>query len=353
MLVSLICSVFATDYYSILGVPRDADERTIKKAYRALSRQYHPDKNRGNEEASQKFVEVANAYEVLSDPKSREKYDRFGEAGLKGGRHHDPMDIFAQFFGGNAFGGHHQGRRRGPDAQVVMPVSLADMYKGSTLELGVNMQSICDECNGSGSADGQRVTCKTCKGQGQVLLTHQLAPGMVQRIQMQCDKCGGQGSTIKSPCPQCKGTRVMRENRKYNVFLETSAEREWNYVLEGEGDQSPDWDPGDLIVHVVESPENNMGYRRRGHNLFRNEALSMKEALAGGWTRELLSLDGHSHVVLSRKKGERVVNGEWEIVKGEGMPVSGVSESGHGDLYIRYVVVGTAQVPAGEAHRDL
>lgn len=335
-LLYALAVVVAGDLYEVLGVSKKATDREIKKAYRALSRQYHPDKNPGNEDAHNKFIEIGNAYEVLSDKEQRAKYDRYGEAGLKGQHHQDPMDIFSHFFGGG-FGGFNRGRPRGPDATTEMYVSLSDIYKGRVIEINVDLQGICDECDGSGSADGKTDTCPKCRGQGSILTEHQIAPGIVQRLQYPCDKCNGKGSVIAHPCKQCKGSRVMRERRPYNVFIDAGAPRSWNYVLEGEADQSPDWEAGNLIVHLTQSPQDHFGYRRRGVNLFRKEMLSSKQAQNGGWQREITRLDLDSTITLSRKKGVSVQNGEIEVIEDEGMPIQ--NGSGHGKLYIEYVVI--------------
>lgn len=330
----LITLAIAADYYEILGIDKSASERDIKKAYRQLSRQYHPDKNSGSEEAAQKFVEIGHAYEVLSDADQRAKYDRFGEAGLGNQPQQDPFDIFSHLFGGNFH--RNQGRPRGPDARGAIQVTLQDNFKGSTIEFTAEMQGICDECDGTGSADGKTHTCDQCRGSGQIIRSQQLAFGMVQRIQSTCDKCGGRGQQIVNKCPVCQGQRVIREVRKYNIFLPEGAQREWDYVLEGEGEQSPDYDPGNLIIRLTEGPEGNFGYRRRGSDLFRSEVLSEAQAKNGGWKREVLRLDGVSTLKLGRASGESIINGQIDKISGEGMPKS---EDEAGDLYITYVVI--------------
>lgn len=355
-LLALICGVLAADYYEILGVSRDATEKELKKAYRALSRQHHPDKNRGDETSAQKFIEISQAYEVLSDPEQRKIFDRYGEDGLKnggqggfGGMHQDPMDLFQHFFAGGGMGGFHQGgARQGHNTMTTLKASLQDMYVGKKVEFGVRMKGVCDECDGTGSADGHREKCSVCNGHGQRIIRHQLAPGMVQQMQTICDVCHGKGTTITKPCSVCHGERVVEEDRKYNIFLEPHAEQQWDYVLEGEGDQNPDWIPGHLVVRITQSEEDNMGYRRRGFDLFRDEVLSAREAHQGGWKRTLTHLDQSSTVVLSRKQGQTVYNNMVEKIVGEGMPKSDYE---YGDLFIRYKVVGDAVKP--DRHDEL
>lgn len=337
----LAALALAKDYYEILGVSRDAPEREIKKAYRSLSKKYHPDKNNGDEAASQKFMEVANAYEVLSNSEERSKYDRYGEDGLRGGNfhHQDPMDLFSHFFGGFGGGANGQQRvRKGPEVVISLPVSLQDVYKGAEIDFSVPVKTICEECDGSGSADGERHQCPQCQGSGQRVIQNQLAPGMFQRIQTICDKCSGRGSLVTKPCPMCKGERIVDDTRRHTIELVRGAPRQHTHVLEGEADQSPDWEAGNLVVKIIEGREGSMGYRRRGSNLFRDEVLSAAEAAAGNWNRELVRLDGETKFSIGRDSGAVIRNGHVEIVKGEGMP----SETGHGDLYVRYVVVGEA-----------
>lgn len=350
----LLAFALAADYYEVLGVSRDASVQEIKKAYRALSRQYHPDKNKGDKTAEQKFIEIATAYEVLSDKNERAKYDRYGEDGLKGDsfHHQDPMDLFSHFFG---FGGdsRRSGRRRGPDARAILPVTLVDTYLGRTVEFAVQLDSICYDCDGTGSADGKRATCKDCSGTGMRIIERQLAPGMFQRLQTSCETCQGKGTTISHPCGTCHGQRVVSDNRKYNVIMDAGAAREWDYVLDGEGEQNPDWEAGNLIVHVVESSERTLGYRRRGNHLIRDEVLSKVQAQNGNWERALTRLDEETTLLIGRKAGEKVINNQWEIVPGEGMPIP-ASEGDRGDLYIHYVVLdGPYSTNTEEGHSEL
>lgn len=308
--------------------------------------------NRGDDSAAEKFVEIAGAYEVLSDPDQRAKYDRFGEAGLNGQHHEnmqDAFDLFAHFFGGNARrGGFQRGVKRGPDALTDIAVTLKDMYNGGTVPFAVNLQSICDECDGTGSADGQEHVCDSCQGSGMRLIRHQLAPGMIQQIQTTCDRCHGKGRLITSPCKVCGGSKVIRENREYDVFVEPGTDRGAEHRISGEADQSPDFEAGDLRVRIQESPEGNMGYRRRGTSLFRTEVLSASEALKGGWSRSIKFLDDKSNITLSRAEGKTVSHGEVEIIKGKGMPHVD-NHNKHGDLYIEYVVVAPGNIKAAKS----
>ena len=361
--LALLCllpliAVCAEDYYKLLGLDKDADERQIKKAYRTLSKKYHPDKNPDDESAQQKFVEVAEAYDVLTDKELRGVYDKYGHEGVKqhqqgggrGGQAHDPFDLFSRFFGG---GGHfRQGQRRGPNMEVRINLPLKDFYTGADHDFKVEKQAICEKCEGSGSEDGQRETCQKCRGQGMVIQKQMLAPGIFQQMQMQCDVCGGKGSTVKHACKVCGGARVVREEESFELHIEKGWPKGARVNFENEADESPDWAAGDLIVHVVEK-EPEMGkeekdrtdgtfFRRKDQNLFWREVLSLREAWMGGWTRNLTHLDGHI-VPLSRPRGQVVQPGMVEVVEGEGMPIwrhgGTPGEEGYGALHVEYVVV--------------
>lgn len=358
--LTLLCllpliALAAEDYYKVLGVARDADDRQLKKAYRKLSKQYHPDKNPNDDTAHQKFVEVSEAYEVLSDAETRKIYNQYGHDGVEkhkqGGQRpggHDPFDIFNRFFGG---GGHfQQGQRRGPNMEVRIEVPLRDFYNGAEHEFKIEKQAICQKCDGSGSQDGQRETCSRCAGHGMVLQKHQLAPGIFQQMQRQCDACGGQGSTVKHKCKTCDGNRVIREEEAHELSIEKGMPNGARVTYENEADESPDWAAGDLIVQVVEkSPAlgqedahrtDGTFFRRKDQNLFWREVLSLREAWMGDWTRNVTHLDGHT-VRLARKRGEVIQPGTVDVIDGEGMPLwdERGEATGYGALHVEYVVV--------------
>lgn len=190
--LALLCllpllALAAEDYYKLLSVDKDADSKQLKKAYRRLSKQYHPDKNPDDETAHQRFVEISEAYEVLSDDDLRRVYDQHGHEGVKQhqqgggrGRGHgrDPFDVFSQFFGG---GGHFgRGQKVGPTMEVRVHMALRDFYVGAQHEFKVEKQVICEKCSGSGSANGHRDTCGQCRGSGMMVRKHMLAPGIFQ-----------------------------------------------------------------------------------------------------------------------------------------------------------------------------
>ncbi|AET40618.1 Scj1p Ecym_6236 [Eremothecium cymbalariae DBVPG len=344
--------VFAQDYYAILGVGRGASDKDIKSAYRQLSKKYHPDKNPGDEDAHNRFIEVGEAYEALSDPEKRKIYDQFGAEALKnggdraggggaGGGFHDPFDIFDQMFGGGAGSRFHGGggqrrKQRGQSLQVQDELNLKKFYHGTSIEFTMSLNDFCDACDGSGSQDGKVEKCGQCGGRGMVVQV--IRQGFItQQIQQMCQKCEGRGEVIKNKCKTCHGSKVVKKNKSFHVDVPAGAPRDFVAVIRGEAEKSPDTEPGDIYVKVVESPVQNMGYRRRGPDLFRTEVLSLTEALKGGWVRELEFLDSKKKVVLSRSKGTPVQHGEVECIKGFGMPLE--SGTKYGDLYVDYVIV--------------
>lgn len=347
LLLSASAVLSSANYYDILGVSKDASERDIKKAYRNLSKKYHPDKNQGNEEAHHKFIEVGEAYDVLSNEEKRQIYDQYGEEGLKNGGgpppNHGGFGFFDHMFGGggHGFGGQRQGPRRGHNAQTALSATLKEFYNGAGKDFSVEMQNNCKHCKGSGSEDGKDHVCHACGGSGIRVLKRQLAPGMFQQIQTNCDVCRGKGKVVEHVCHLCGGRGVVRTERNYSFHLAPGADRDHVEVFEQEADQHPDRNvvPGDLVVTVTESREGNLGYRRKHSDLYRTEPLLLKEALGGGWEREIGFLDSDLNTVrLHRGRGEVVANGEIEVVKGKGMPVRDGADE-YGDLYVEYVVV--------------
>ncbi|KAL9098744.1 MAG: hypothetical protein Q9163_005649 [Psora crenata] len=371
LLPLVLCS---EDFYKLLDIDRTASEREIKKAYRTLSKRYHPDKNPGNDTASQRFVQIAEAYEALSEPETRKIYDQYGHEGLAqhkaghGGaqRAHNPFDLFSRFFGG---AGHSSGVRRGPNTEVRVAVPLRDFYTGHEHEFSLEKQEICEECDGTGSADGSTESCGGCGGRGVVVQKHMLAPGIFQQVQMQCDKCGGQGKVTKRPCKVCGGAKVVKKVATHTLHVEKGMPRGSQVVYENEADESPDWEAGNLVVHVMEKEaemiaEDDKGkgqgkdkddeqdhrsdgafMRRKGRDLFWKEVLSLREAWMGDWQRELVHLDGHV-VRLGRKRGQVVQPNQVEVIPGEGMPIWLKEQDGdradqeeYGNLLVEYTVI--------------
>lgn len=347
----LLPLILAQDYYAILEIDKDATEKEIKSAYRQLSKKYHPDKNAGSEEAHQKFIEVGEAYDVLSDPEKKKIYDQFGADAVKNGGggggpggpgaggFHDPFDIFERMFqgghGGPGGGFGQRQRQRGPMIKVQEKLSLKQFYSGSSIEFTLNLNDECDACHGSGSADGKLAQCPDCQGRGVIIQVLRMGI-MTQQIQQMCGRCGGTGQIIKNECKTCHGKKVTKKNKFFHVDVPPGAPRNYMDTRVGEAEKGPDFDAGDLVIEFKEKDTENMGYRRRGDNLYRTEVLSAAEALYGGWQRTIEFLDKNKPVKLSRPAHVVVSNGEVEVVKGFGMPKG---SKGYGDLYIDYVVV--------------
>ncbi|KAH8921763.1 DnaJ-domain-containing protein [Atractiella rhizophila] len=347
LLLFSLSFALAIDYYKVLGLTKTADEKDIKARYRKLSRKYHPDKNPDDKEAEKKFIEVSQAYEILSDPEQRQIYDKYGEEGLKqhsqgGGHHgfHDPFDVFSRFFGGGGFGGGgHPQRRTGPSVVADIEVDLKDMYAGKSLDFEISRKTICHQCDGSGARKPTDIkTCPHCDGKGVRLIRHQLGPGIFQSMQMQCDKCGGRGRTISHLCPVCRGHRLVQTSNKLTLNVDRGLPEGSEVVFEGEADENPDWDAGDVVVRV-RSKKMDGGFMRKETGLYWREALSLDEALLG-FSRNITHLDGHEILL---RRTEVTQPGFVQIVHGEGMPVHHTMEAhasaSHGDLFVEYSIV--------------
>lgn len=320
------------DYYEVLGVDRSASKREIRKAYKNLSRKYHPDKNPGDKKAEEKFIELAKAYEVLSDDEQRRIYDQYGEEGLNHGEQqfHDPFDIFRQF----GFGGgepRHQ-ERKGPEINIDLEVSLEDLYMGAYIDADIKKQVICTYCRGSGAASQEDVhICPACKGTGKRMVRQMLGPGIYQQVQMVCDACGGKGKTIKKKCPHCHGERVQRGGEPISITVEKGMSDGHRIVFEREGDQHPEVTPGDIIFTIKTIPH--PLFTRKGNNLYVKVGISLADALLG-FEKEIHHLDGH---VVELKRTGITPPGFVQEIYDEGMPLHEFP-SEQGKLYVEYVV---------------
>jgi len=322
------------DYYEILGVSRDASPQKIKRAYRELSLKWHPDKNPGIQEASKKFMEIGNAYEVLSDENKRRIYDQYGEEGLKqggsgGGR--NPFDIFSSF----GFGQQQQGQqeqRKGPNIEIPLEVTLKDLYLGQELKLTHKKQVLCPKCRGTGAKDPDDVyVCPECKGSGTKIYTQQLGPGFMTQTQRTCEKCSGKGKIVKSTCPFCQGKKVSVDEDTFTITVERGMPDGYQIVFEQEADESPEITPGDVIFKIKTSPHKR--FERRGNDLYMKMTISLLEALVG-FSKNIKHLDGHEVPV---KRDEVTKPGEVINIEGEGMPHHNYA-SQSGNLYIEFII---------------
>lgn len=329
--------VSAADLYKVLQLSKHASEQDIRKAYKRLSKQYHPDKNT-DPGAEEKFVEIAHAYEVLSDPTKRQIYDRHGEEGLKahegGQQHHaNPFDLFTNFFGGGGFNTQQQ-VRRGQTVIIEFEVSLADMYTGANIDFTMNKKILCDHCRGSGAASDSDIhTCSGCGGSGVKTSKQQIFPGMFAQTQSTCNDCGGRGRLIKKKCPHCKGEKVVEHMQQYTLELKPGTPEGFDIVFDGEGDESPDWEAGDVVLRVRSKKEKG-AWRRKESSLYWRETIGIDQALLG-FQRNITHLDGH---VIEIDRQGVTQPGYVQTMEGEGMPLYPETD-GFGDLFIEYNVV--------------
>ncbi|CAK4673351.1 unnamed protein product [Aphanomyces euteiches] len=343
------------DYYEVLGLEMDASESDIKKAYRKLSLQYHPDKNKGNADAEAKFQKISRAYEILSSPELKDIYDFEGEEGLQ--RHQNqgnrPPNPFEQLFGGGG------GRQRGPDAAVEVAVTLEELYNGGEKSVTFRKNVICRKCRGTGAKDGKTQPCKTCGGQGVVLVNQQMGPGFTVQMQQQCPKCGGRGKTFKTKCPYCNGHKVVEEMKTITGTIERGMPSTHEIVFEREGEQHPGVMPGNVIMRLVQQPHRVFRFvgkssrsiltcrlSRAGDDLHAQVQISLKDALLG-FDIALPHLDGHKVSVAADG-----VTKPFEVrrIAEEGMPHHHVP-SQHGDLYIQHNIRFPTQLT--EAQKEL
>lgn len=326
------------DCYEVLGVSKDAAEDDIKRAYRKLALQNHPDHNPDNPEAELRFKEAAEAYEILRDPESRARYDKFGYAGLGqgNGRNFGSAedifvhfgDIFGDMFGFNLGGGRRSGPRQsaGDDLRYNLNVSFRQAAKGAEITLNVPRKTTCDECEGSGAARGTtRETCRHCGGAGQV----RNSQGFFQFV-VPCQACRGAGHIISKPCPKCKGQGIVQEMRELSVRIPAGVDTGTRLRLRGEGEAGKNGGPfGDLYVFI--QVEEDKVFRRQGQNLVLQREIDFVQA-ALGYELKVPGLDEE----LSLKIPEGTQSESVFKLAGQGLPYLG--EKRQGDLLVKIIV---------------
>jgi molecular chaperone DnaJ len=309
------------DYYQTLGVPRSASQADIKKAFRKLARELHPDVNAHDPEAEEKFKEAAEAYEVLSDAERRRTYDRFGHEGLRS-HGFDPaagfgsfQDIFESLFGGgDPFGGFGGGPSAGADIGAVLEISLEDVLEDQTREVSFEAVVVCERCRGNGAEPGTPIeTCPKCEGTGQIREVSRSIFGQVVRA-MPCDRCGGDGRIPETPCEQCGGAGRIAESRTWEVDIPAGIDDGQRVRIAGAGHVGePGGRQGDLYVEIrVESDER---FARQGTELIARAEVPVTTAIVGGEVF-VPTLDGE----LSVEVPAGTQHGETTVLSGRGLP---------------------------------
>ncbi|KAI8388388.1 uncharacterized protein BYT42DRAFT_559912 [Radiomyces spectabilis] len=340
--------VVETKYYEVLSVETDASDHEIRKAYRKLAMKYHPDKN---PEEGERFKEISHAYEILSDPEKRERYDRFGEEGPGGGGGFGGAgmsadDLFANLFGGGfdfggggfagaGFGGGMPNRpRRGESMKYPLSVNLEDLYNGKRTKLALEKNVICSNCSGKGGKTGAVKKCATCKGRGFQVAMRQIGMGMIQQMQVPCGDCNSTGEIAKDRCKKCKGKKVTVEKKFLEVFIEKGMKDGQKIVMKGEGDQEPGVEPGDVVL--VLNQKDHPVFKREGADLLCHVTISLTEALCGFDKIIVTHLDGRG-IHVKHPAGQVIKPGMVKRIPNEGMPIFKRSDD-KGDLFVQFDV---------------
>lgn len=339
------------DYYEVLGIGKNATDAEIKSAYRKLAKKYHPDLNPGDKTAEEKFKEVNEANDVLSDPEKRKRYDQFGFAGVDpnygagqggygggfgggfgGAGGVDLGDIFGDLFGGGfgGFGGSSRANpnapRKGHDIQASVILTFEEAAHGCTKKVTLNRQQICPDCNGSGCEPGSSPeTCTQCNGRGYVV-TQQRTPFGVMQSQQPCPHCGGRGTIIKNPCKTCRGTGKTSARKTLEVKIPAGIDDDQNIALRGQGDAGTNGGPaGDVIVHVTVKTDN--VFERDGYDVYVRVPITYSQAVLGAEI-EVPTVDGK----VAQKIPEGTQSGTKFRLRGQGIQY--LNGRGRGDQYV-------------------
>lgn len=330
------------DYYEVLGVQKNANEAEIKKAYRKLARQYHPDVNPNNPDAETKFKEVNEAFEVVGNPEKRAQYDQFGHAGMGGsGGGFDGAnfggfgDLFDMFFGGGGggfgMGGQPRGPQKGSDLRYDMEISFAEAAFGLETEIDIPRTEECPACQGSGAASGTHpVKCPKCRGTGQIQVQQNTAFGRFVNVRP-CDQCHGEGQIVDTPCKDCKGQGRVRKYRKIKVKIPGGVDSGSRLRITREGEAGLRGGPsGDLYVYIHVKPH--AIFERHGHDVICEMPVSFVQATLGA-DIQVPTLDGKVEL----KIPEGTQSGTSFRIKGHGIPH--LRGNARGDQHVRVKVI--------------
>ena len=341
------------DYYEVLGIGKNATDAEIKSAYRKLAKKYHPDLNPGDKEAEEKFKEVNEANDVLSDPQKRQRYDQFGFAGVDpnyaaangggaggfGGGFSgvDLGDIFGDIFGGgfgggfSGFGGGSSTRtanapRKGHDIQASVILTFEEAAHGCSKKITINRQDTCPDCGGTGAAKGTSPeTCPDCGGRGYVV-TQQRTPFGVMQSQQPCSHCGGRGTIIRNPCKTCRGTGKTAARKSLEINIPAGIDDDQNIALRGQGDAGSNGGPaGDVIVHVTVKAD--PMFERDGYDVTIHVPITFSQAVLGDDV-EVPTVDGRivQHIPEGTQSGTKF------RLRGQGIQY--LNGRGRGDQYV-------------------
>ena len=335
------------DYYEVLGVPRDADEAALKKAYRVLAKKYHPDANPGDKEAEAKFKEASEAYSVLSDPEKRRQYDQFGHAAFEGGAGGAGGfggfdftgadmgdifgDIFGDFFGGGRSRSRSTGPMRGANLRTGIRITFEEAIFGCQKEIELNLKDECPKCHGTGAKPGTSpVTCPKCNGKGKIVYTQQSFFGQVQNVQT-CPDCHGTGKIIREKCPDCYGSGYISSRKKIQVTIPAGIDNGQSIRIAGKGEPGTNGgERGDLLVEVTVS--RHPVFKRQETTIFSTVPISFATAALGG-TIHIKTVDGD--VEYEVKPGTQT---DTKVrLRGKGVP-SLRNKNIRGDHYVTLVV---------------
>lgn len=332
-------STVKRDYYDVLGISRGASDEEIKKAYRKLALQYHPDRNK-DPDAAERFKEVTEAYQVLSDAEKRGMYDRFGHSAFERGgaagadfsnfAGFNIDDIFESFFGTAGSRGARQRVQRGADLRYDLQLTLEEAVFGAEKEIKVSKNGVCTRCTGSGTEPGsQPVACGRCNGTGEVRRVQQSLFGQFVNV-MLCDACGGEGNLIQDPCKDCSGKGLVRQMKTIQVTIPAGADDGMQLRLSGEGEPAPKGVPGHLYVVLHVQPHRY--FKRQGNDLLLEVPVNVAQAALGAEFK-VPTLDGKQQSI---KVPAGTQSGRIIRLRGEGVPF--LRENGRGDMQVHLKV---------------